>query len=111
VTRSSSIHLNHSPKDSRCGSSSILRRSNEASLRALSHEQQRQATAFAQESKPIVNNRCVGGVGYFEVITAPTFVLNNERNDIDIPRRSMDSSARLIKVLGGGSHRAQLPPQ
>jgi NodT family efflux transporter outer membrane factor (OMF) lipoprotein len=75
-------------------------------------EQQRQATASAQESQRIFNNRYVGGVDtYLQVITAQTTALNNERNDIDILRRRMDASVLLIKVLGGGWDRTQLPPQ
>ena len=87
---------------------------NLVALRVLSNEQeqQRQATASAQESQTIFNNRYVGGVDtYLQVITAQTTALNNERNDIDILRRRMDASVLLIKVLGGGWDRTQLPPQ
>jgi NodT family efflux transporter outer membrane factor (OMF) lipoprotein len=87
---------------------------NLVALRVLSDEanQQRQATAAAQESKRIFDNRYLGGVDtYLQVITAQTTALNNERNDIDILRRRMDASVLLIKVLGGGWDRTQLPPQ
>ena len=87
---------------------------NLVALRVLSEEQeqQRQATASAQESQRIFNNRYVGGVDtYLQVITAQTTALNNERNDIDILRRRMGASVLLIKVLGGGWDRTQLPPQ
>jgi NodT family efflux transporter outer membrane factor (OMF) lipoprotein len=87
---------------------------NLVALRVLSdeQEQQRQATASAEESQRIFNNRYVGGVDtYLQVITAQTIALNNERNDIDILRRRMDASVLLIKVLGGGWDRTQLPPQ
>ncbi|MGA8937606.1 MAG: efflux transporter outer membrane subunit [Acidobacteriaceae bacterium] len=87
---------------------------NLVALRVLSHEQaqQREATASAQESERIFNNRYVGGVDtYLQVITAQTSALNNERNDIDILRRRMDASVLLVKVLGGGWDRTQLPPQ
>jgi NodT family efflux transporter outer membrane factor (OMF) lipoprotein len=87
---------------------------NLVALRVLSveQEQQRQATTSAQESQTIFNNRYVGGVDtYLQVITAQTSALNNERNDIDILRRRMDASVLLIKVLGGGWDRTQLPPQ
>jgi len=87
---------------------------NLVALRVLSDEatQQRQATAAAQESERIFNNRYVGGVDtYLQVITAQTTALNNERNDIDILRRRMDATVLLIKVLGGGWDRTQLPPQ
>ena len=84
------------------------------SLRVLADEaeQQRQATAAARESQRIFNNRYVGGVDtYLQVITAQTSALNNQRNDIDILRRRMDSTVLLIKALGGGWDRTQLPPQ
>jgi len=87
---------------------------NLVALRVLSHEQeqQRQATASAVESERIFNNRYVGGVDtYLQVITAQTSALLNQRNDIDILRRRMDASVLLIKVLGGGWDRTQLPPQ
>jgi len=86
---------------------------NLVALRVLSHEQeqQRQATASAVESERIFNNRYVGGVDtYLQVITAQTSALLNQRNDIDILRRRMDASVLLIKVLGGGWDRTQLPP-
>ena len=87
---------------------------NLVALRVLADEstQQRQATAAAQESERIFNNRYVGGVDtYLQVITAQTTALNNERNDIDILRRRMDATVLLVKVLGGGWDRTQLPPQ
>jgi len=87
---------------------------NLVALRVLADEanQQRLATSSAQESERIFNNRYVGGVDtYLQVITAQTTALNNERNDIDILRRRMDATVLLIKVLGGGWDRTQLPPQ
>jgi len=86
---------------------------NLVALRVLADEaeQQRQATAAARESQRIFNNRYVGGVDtYLQVITAQTTALNNERNDIDILRRRMDATVLLIKALGGGWDRTQLPP-
>ena len=78
---------------------------------AIEAEQQRQATAAAQEAQQIFNNRYVGGVDtYLQVITAQTLALNNERNDIDIMRRRMDASVLLIKALGGGWDVTKLPP-
>jgi NodT family efflux transporter outer membrane factor (OMF) lipoprotein len=87
---------------------------NLVALRVLAEEaaQQRQATASAQESERIFNNRYVGGVDtYLQVITAQTTALANERNDIDILRRRMEASVVLVKVLGGGWDRTQLPPR
>jgi outer membrane protein TolC len=86
---------------------------NLVALRILQQEagQQRSATASAQESERIFNNRYVGGVDtYLQVITAQTTALNNQRNDIDILRRRMDATVLLVKVLGGGWDRSQLPP-
>jgi NodT family efflux transporter outer membrane factor (OMF) lipoprotein len=87
---------------------------NLVALHVLSNEQEQQrlATTSAQQSERIFNNRYVGGVDtYLQVITAQTSALNNERNDIDILRRRMDASVLLVKVLGGGWDRTQLPPQ
>jgi NodT family efflux transporter outer membrane factor (OMF) lipoprotein len=87
---------------------------NLVALRILADEQaqQRSATNSAKESERIFNNRYVGGVDtYLQVITAQTTALNNERNDIDILRRRMDASVLLIKTLGGGWDRTQLPAQ
>jgi NodT family efflux transporter outer membrane factor (OMF) lipoprotein len=87
---------------------------NLVALRVLSDEaeQQRQATASARESERIFNNRYVGGVDtYLQVITAQTTALTNERNDIDILRRRMEASILLVKALGGGWDRTQLPPR
>ncbi len=84
------------------------------SLRVLSDEavQQREATASAVESQRIFNNRYVGGVDtYLQVITAQTTALNNQRNDIDILRRRMEGTVTLVKSLGGGWDRTQLPKQ
>ncbi len=73
-------------------------------------EQQRQATAAAQEAQQIFSNRYVGGVDtYLQVITAQTAALTNERNDIDIMRRRMDASVLLVKALGGGWDVSQMP--
>lgn len=85
---------------------------NLASLRILAEEaeQQHQAVLAAQESERIFNNRYAGGVDtYLQVITAQTLALNNERNEIDILRRRMDSSVQLIRALGGGWDVTQLP--
>lgn len=84
------------------------------SLRVLANEavQQRNGTLAAQESERILNNRYIGGIDtYLQVITAQTTALNNERNDIDVLRRRMDGTVMLVKSLGGGWDRTQLPPQ
>ena len=86
---------------------------NLVALRVLADEavQQRTATDAALESQRIFDNRYVGGVDTFlQVITAQTSALVAERNDIDILRRRMDATINLVKALGGGWDRSQLPP-
>ncbi len=86
---------------------------NLVALRVLANEsvQQRNATNAALESQRIFNNRYVGGVDTFlQVITAQTSALGAERNDLDILRRRMDATINLVKALGGGWDRSQLPP-
>jgi NodT family efflux transporter outer membrane factor (OMF) lipoprotein len=85
---------------------------NLAALRILSHEaqQQKEATASAQESLQIFTNRYIGGRDpYLQVLTAQTIALQNERNDVDILRRRMDASVLLIKAIGGGWTVSELP--
>jgi NodT family efflux transporter outer membrane factor (OMF) lipoprotein len=85
---------------------------NLAALRILEQEarQQQTATASAQESLQIFNDRYIGGADpYLQVLTAQTIALQNERNDVDILRRRMDASVVLIKALGGGWNTSQLP--
>jgi len=72
--------------------------------------QQHQATIAARGAQEIFNNRYVGGIDtYLQVVTAQNTALANERNEIDILRRRMDSSVLLVKALGGGWSNAQLP--
>jgi NodT family efflux transporter outer membrane factor (OMF) lipoprotein len=85
---------------------------NLAALRILEQEaqQQKNATASAQESLQVFTDRYIGGADpYLQVLTAQTIALQNERNDVDILRRRMDASVLLIKALGGGWDVAQLP--
>ena len=85
---------------------------NLAALRILSQEaqQQKEATASAQESLQIFTDRYIGGADpYLQVLTAQTIALQNERNDVDILRRRMDASVLLIKALGGGWTVSKLP--
>jgi NodT family efflux transporter outer membrane factor (OMF) lipoprotein len=80
---------------------------NLAALRVLEKEaqQQRQATASAQESLSLFQTRYEGGVDtYLQVVTWQTAALQNERADIDLMRRRLDASVLLIKALGGGWH-------
>jgi NodT family efflux transporter outer membrane factor (OMF) lipoprotein len=85
---------------------------NLAALRILSQEaqQQKEATASAEESLQIFTNRYIGGADpYLQVLTAQTIALQNERNDVDILRRRMDASVLLVKALGGGWTASELP--
>jgi NodT family efflux transporter outer membrane factor (OMF) lipoprotein len=85
---------------------------NLAALRILNQEaqQQKEATASAQESLQIFTDRYIGGADpYLQVLTAQTIALQNERNDVDILRRRMDASVLLIKALGGGWTVSALP--
>jgi NodT family efflux transporter outer membrane factor (OMF) lipoprotein len=72
--------------------------------------QQRSATASAEESLQLSQNRYAGGVDtYLQVVIWQTTALTNERNDIDIMRRRLEANVLLIKALGGGWDTSQLP--
>lgn len=85
---------------------------NLAALRILEREasQQREAVAAADNALRLFTNLYTGGRGtYLQVITAQEFALTNERNDVDIARRRMAASIRLVKALGGDWNVASLP--
>jgi NodT family efflux transporter outer membrane factor (OMF) lipoprotein len=87
---------------------------NLAALRILEREgqQQRDATASADDWLEVSTNRYTGGVdNYLQVIIAQTTDLTNQRNEVDILRRRMDASVLLVKALGGGWDASELPPQ
>jgi NodT family efflux transporter outer membrane factor (OMF) lipoprotein len=87
---------------------------NLAALRILEREaqQQRDATASANEWLEVSTNRYTGGVdNYLQVIIAQTTDLTNQRNEADILRRRMDASVLLVKALGGGWSVSELPKQ
>jgi outer membrane protein TolC len=72
--------------------------------------QQHSATASAEESLQLSQNRYAGGVDtYLQVVIWQTTALTNERNDIDIMRRRLEANVLLIKALGGGWDTSQLP--
>jgi NodT family efflux transporter outer membrane factor (OMF) lipoprotein len=72
--------------------------------------QQHSATASAEESLQLSQNRYAGGVDtYLQVVIWQTTALTNERNDIDIIRRRLEANVLLIKALGGGWDTSQLP--
>jgi outer membrane protein TolC len=81
-------------------------------LRVLSSEseQQHSATASAEESLRLFENRYAGGVDtYLQVVTSQTTALSNERNEIDIMRRRLEANVLLVKALGGGWDVTDLP--
>jgi NodT family efflux transporter outer membrane factor (OMF) lipoprotein len=83
-----------------------------SALRILEQEaeEQRQATASAQESLDLINNRYREGASpYLAVLTAQAIALSNERNQVDIERRRIGATVLLIKALGGGWSDASLP--
>lgn len=85
---------------------------NLAALRILADEAQVQAGAVkaAQRSVTLTTNRYeAGAANYLEVVVAQAVALNNERTAVDISRRRMAASVRLVKALGGGWSLADLP--
>ncbi len=50
-----------------------------------------------------------GAASYLEVVVAQTFALTNERAAVDISRRRMVASVRLVKAMGGDWSVADLP--
>ena len=85
---------------------------NLAALHILETESQQQhrATTAALQSLQTFQQRYEGGLDlYLEVITSQTTALGDQRNDIDIMRRRLDTSVLLIKALGGGWDTQQLP--
>lgn len=72
--------------------------------------QQHSATAAAEESLQLSQDRYAGGVDtYLQVVIWQTTALTNERNDIDIMRRRLEANVLLIKALGGGWDVRSLP--
>ncbi len=64
----------------------------------------------AENALRLFTNRYVGGEDtYLQVITGQTAALANQRNDVDILRRRMEASIRLVKALGGGWGVSSLP--
>jgi NodT family efflux transporter outer membrane factor (OMF) lipoprotein len=85
---------------------------NLAALRILSDEAQTQTVAVdaARRSLQLSTRRYKGGVTtYLEVLTAQTTQLTNEQTQNSITTRQFAASVQLIKALGGGWDRSQLP--
>ena len=85
---------------------------NLAALRIVEQEmlQQKEVVAEARRGVRLFTDRYEGGVNpYLQVVSAQTIALLNERNEVDILRRRMETSVLLIKGLGGGWDAATLP--
>jgi NodT family efflux transporter outer membrane factor (OMF) lipoprotein len=85
---------------------------NLAELAILAEEAQVEELAVkaARRSVGQTTNRYeAGAASYLEVVVAQTFALTNERAAVDIARRRMMASVRLIKALGGDWSVADLP--
>jgi NodT family efflux transporter outer membrane factor (OMF) lipoprotein len=85
---------------------------NLAALAILAEEAQIQdgAVKAAQRSLALTTNRyTAGAASYLEVVVAQTASLSNDRAALDISRRRMAASVRLIKALGGDWNVARLP--
>lgn len=85
---------------------------NLAALRLLEQEltTQQVAVASARRSVDLSTTRYKRGITtYLEVLTAQSTALSNERTAADLMTRQMTASVQLIKALGGGWDRSQLP--
>ena len=85
---------------------------NLAALRILESEAEAQADAVraAQESLKIANNQYrAGTVSYLNVVTAQATAYSNERNAISILGNRLTDSVALVKALGGGWNKMELP--
>jgi NodT family efflux transporter outer membrane factor (OMF) lipoprotein len=85
---------------------------NLAALRLLDQEltTQQIAVASARRSVDLSTARYKRGITtYLEVLTAQSIALSDERTAADLMTRRMTASVQLIKALGGGWDRTQLP--
>ena len=85
---------------------------NLAALRVLEQEAtaEQRAVASARYSVDLSTTRYKGGATtYLEVLTAQSIALTDERTAADLMTRRMTASVLLVKALGGGWDRAQLP--
>jgi len=83
-----------------------------AALRVLEQEATTTdaAVADAQDELSISTDQYKAGTAtYLQVITAQTFLLQNEKSAVDILTRRMTASVLLIEALGGGWDASQLP--
>lgn len=85
---------------------------NLAALRLLDQElaTQQVAVASARRSVDLSTTRYKRGITtYLEVLTAQSIALSDERTAADLMTRRMTASVQLVKALGGGWDRTQLP--
>ena len=85
---------------------------NLAALRLLDQElaTQQVAVASARRSVDLSTTRYKRGITtYLEVLTAQSIALADERTAADLMTRRMTASVQLVKALGGGWDRTQLP--
>lgn len=83
-----------------------------ASLRILAEEREQQddAVQAAQTALTRAEDRYKFGVdSYLNVITSQTTLLTNQRAAVAIRLSQMSASVQLIKAIGGGWDRSQLP--
>jgi outer membrane protein TolC len=83
-----------------------------AALRILEQESvtQQAAVVSARRSVALSTTRYKGGATtYLEVLTAQSTALADERTAADLMTRRMIANVQLIKALGGGWDKTQLP--
>jgi len=85
---------------------------NLAALRILEQEAavQEEAVQNARQSVALTTNQYKAGiVSYLNVVVVQAAALNNERAAVDILNRRLAASVLLVKALGGGWNRTDLP--
>ena len=83
-----------------------------SSLRILEQETgvEQRAVDAAQHSFDLSNKRYKGGVtSYLEVLTAEETLIQNQRTAISLETRQFVASVGLVRALGGGWDKTQLP--
>ena len=85
---------------------------NLAALRILADEAVQQETAIqaSQRATDIALNRYRGGIAtYLDVAVTQNVLLTNQRTAVGIHTRRMQASVLLVKAIGGGWHKSELP--